>query len=290
MTKTKRLIAIALILMMVLALYVPVTAERRIYEVPEPRAELHFIIGSANYVFNGERRASDAPIFLAYGQPMVPLRTIAEAFGVSIEWNGATRSVLITGNGVNASVVINQPLPGGMGTPLIVNSRTFVPLGFVVEVIGAETNWEPGSLSDSFFLTFPENRQGFNSRYIRTIYHHGRVEAAPVTVTSAHELSQFIAAYRSSWHSSVEHDLGLDYPDAFFDENFLVIISVQETSGSTEHRVESVNEKGLIVINRLTPMIGTHDMAQWLIVVELCNDFIPESFSVEFTAIQTFSY
>ena len=34
------------------------------------------------------------------------------------------------------------------------------------------------------------------------------------------------------------------------------------------------------MINRIVPDMGTSDMAEWLIVIELCNSFAPESFAV----------
>jgi len=140
---------------------------------------------------------------------------------------------------------------------------------------------------NSFYLAFSGNISSFNSRYIRTMYRHEwfGMEIAPVVVASADELNRFIETYHGAFPPGVTFDLGMDYPDDFFDENFLVIISIQENSGSISHRVESVNENGQILVTRFMPMIGTADMAQWLIVVELCNSFMTESFSVEFISV-----
>lgn len=37
---------------------------------------------------------------------------------------------------------IGQPLPDGLGMPLIVNDRTFVPVRFVSEMLGADIYWD----------------------------------------------------------------------------------------------------------------------------------------------------
>ena len=45
------------------------------------------------------------------------------------------------------------------------------------------------------------------------------------------------------------------------------------------HSVEEVNGNGDITINRLLPVMRTHDMAQWYIIIELEKSIIPEQFN-----------
>ena len=73
---------------------------------------------------------------------MVPLRIIAEAMDAAVRWEGGTRTVYITRGGVEVRLPIDVPLPGDMGTPTIVNDRTFVPLRYVSEVLGARVRWD----------------------------------------------------------------------------------------------------------------------------------------------------
>jgi len=37
---------------------------------------------------------------------------------------------------------IDVPLPSGMGTPMIVNSRTFLPIAYVAHALGARVRWD----------------------------------------------------------------------------------------------------------------------------------------------------
>ena len=62
------------------------------------------------------------------------------------------------------------------------------------------------------------------------------------------------------------------YSTEFFESNFLLFIILEEGSGSVRHRVENVvptNGSLSVNITRIIPEIGTADMAQWHIVLEL---------------------
>ncbi|MCL2722274.1 MAG: hypothetical protein FWD47_13175 [Treponema sp.] len=70
------------------------------------------------------------------------------------------------------------------------------------------------------------------------------------------------------------------YTDSFFTNNFLVIICLNEPSGSNRHKVEKIDSNGDIIIKQLIPEIGTADMATWLIFIELKNSFKLERYRV----------
>ena len=71
------------------------------------------------------------------------------------------------------------------------------------------------------------------------------------------------------------------YDAAFFEENYLVFVLLEESSGSVRHEVRSVEwaeeSKLSISIDRKVPEIGTSDMAYWHILLEIGRD----------TAVQT---
>ena len=76
------------------------------------------------------------------------------------------------------------------------------------------------------------------------------------------------------------------YTEDFFEENYLVLISHSEPSGSIIHSVESVRQNGEIRISRTIPGIRTDDSPVWLFIIELSNDYIPEEFTVNFVTRQ----
>ena len=76
-----------------------------------------------------------------------------------------------------------------------------------------------------------------------------------------------------------------NYGEDFFENNFLVVISFVEISGSITHSVEGVFDNGDIVINRFSPEIGNSALKLWNIVIELeKNDNLK---ATEFKAVFT---
>jgi|GEM_PF-4545136 len=111
---------------------------------PSPLPLLRFTVGSHTYTHNGATLQSDAEPFIdpEYNRLMIPLRLIAEAMGAYVEWEHETQTVNIITATALATLTIGDPLPDGMGVPVIVNDRTFVPLRYVTEVLGAEVEWD----------------------------------------------------------------------------------------------------------------------------------------------------
>jgi hypothetical protein len=54
-----------------------------------------FIIGSTSYTVNGEAKTADVAPEITNDRTMLPARFVAEAFGVVVGWDAATRTVLI---------------------------------------------------------------------------------------------------------------------------------------------------------------------------------------------------
>lgn len=110
-------------------------------------ATMLFQIGSLYALSSGVTSILDAPPFIdpATDRTMVPLRAVAEGLGATVEWHDATRTVEIWRLDVGMFLSVDGPLPGGMGVPMIVNDRTFVPLRYVSEMLGASVRWDDGS-------------------------------------------------------------------------------------------------------------------------------------------------
>ena len=107
-----------------------------------------FAIGHSTHTINGVTYYTDVTPFICpiYDRTMLPLRAIAEGAGATVAFDGATRTVIITPqNGPPLSFVIDMPLYGGMGTPVIINDRTFVPALYVTKALGLTIYWYPES-------------------------------------------------------------------------------------------------------------------------------------------------
>jgi len=133
--------------------------------------------------------------------------------------------------------------------------------------------------------------------YYRTVYDD--VQRNPVKIRSAAELQSFYKNneeyLRANGHSRFINEVAFDtayYNNAFFADRFLLLITRIEGSGSTFHNVTSVAEQGgklRVNINQHTGM-GTTDMAQWIIAIEICRSLVNLEVETVYTNIQREDY
>jgi len=108
---------------------------------PPPIRTLRFVIGNTTFYDNGIPHISDAAPFISERRTMVPLRVIGEALGATDFTHNAGVITFTLGNR-SLTMSINEPLHDEMGTPVIVEGRTFVPLWFIIGEMGASTRWD----------------------------------------------------------------------------------------------------------------------------------------------------
>ena len=130
----------------------------------------------------------------------------------------------------------------------------------------------------------------FEAQYVRTDGYHENVGYPVVTVVSSRAaLDAYFEENRGLYELSRGEHAGSEsgfagaikkYDDDWFASHQLVIVLLEESSGSIRHEVESVTagDSPSIVIRRLVPEIGTCDMAEWHILIELAaNTFRPDA-------------
>ncbi|MCK5849057.1 MAG: copper amine oxidase N-terminal domain-containing protein, partial [Caldisericia bacterium] len=111
-------------------------------------------IGDQKASVNEEEVTLDVAPYIKNDRTMVPIRFIAEALGAEVGWENATKSITITKDDITISIKIGSvealiKEEGVIGrekiileaAPEIVSGRTFVPLRFVSEAIGASIDW-----------------------------------------------------------------------------------------------------------------------------------------------------
>lgn len=79
------------------------------------------------------------------------------------------------------------------------------------------------------------------------------------------------------------------YNTAFFENNSLIQIILEEPSGSISHELETIlsNNKVLTInINRIIPEEGTDDMAWWLLLIEVKNEIANNADKIEYNIIE----
>jgi outer membrane protein assembly factor BamB len=112
-------------------------------------------IGSTDAMVNGEEFTLDAPPYITEGTTMVPLRFVSEGLGFDKpEWIADIRTIIIHLGGerylrlvLGHSKAIIEESDGSITeqdlavAPEIKNGRTFIPLRFIGEIVGAGVNW-----------------------------------------------------------------------------------------------------------------------------------------------------
>lgn len=105
----------------------------------------------------------DVEPFIKDGRTMVPFRGIFEAFGANVSWDNDNRCVTavlyervmkLKADSTEAEIdgvkfVLDTP-------PLIVNSRTFVPLRFISESLGYTVKWDEKNRTVDIFTVTPQ--------------------------------------------------------------------------------------------------------------------------------------
>jgi|GEM_PF-2686421 len=122
-------------------------AVSNIYRSEAPQHILRFVINQYQFTHNEQIFTSEAAPFIYHNRTMVPLRIIAEALGADVGWDGDTRIVSISLDGMTLHLAVDETLPDGMGVPIIRQGRTLVPVRFVSETLGAYVRWDRDNLA-----------------------------------------------------------------------------------------------------------------------------------------------
>ena len=131
-------------------------------KLPEPKTiEIVLQIGNPYMIVNGVKKEVDPgrgtvpAIIPKWNRTVVPVRAIIESLGGKILWDGEERKVtiLFDNNVINLWISRNSAEVNGKYrlidssnpdvTPIIENSRTMVPVRFVVESMGCTVKWDP---------------------------------------------------------------------------------------------------------------------------------------------------
>jgi len=126
------------------------------YGITVDKKLVTLIIGNKNAKVNDKNIPIDVAPFIdkASNRTLVPLRFIGEALGASIDWDNKERKAIYKlGDETlyfwvgkkEAEIIIGKNYSKKISldvAPIIVNSRTFVPVRYVSELLGAKVDWD----------------------------------------------------------------------------------------------------------------------------------------------------
>ncbi len=99
-------------------------------------------IGSRIVNVDNEAVIYDAAPVIRNDRTLVPIRIITEALGGKVDWNGAAKEVTLSINDKEIKMTIGKTLEKYGVAPVIIDGRTFVPVRFVADELGAEVAWD----------------------------------------------------------------------------------------------------------------------------------------------------
>lgn len=140
----------------------------------------------------------------------------------------------------------------------------------------------------------------FDAQYIRTDgYDEGREYPIITVIKSYDELAGYYHVQKDNYDLDSREAVYADstigfidavsaYDEAFFEEKCLVLIVLEEPSGSYRHNVTNVVlESGVaaVSISRIIPENFTDDMAEWHIIIELAKEAAEYEFRADITDV-----
>lgn len=104
--------------------------------------------GDIDIIIDGTELQTDVAPKIINNRTMVPMRSILESMGASVEWDGKTKTVTGTRGEDIIKLQLDNPKANINGKPItldvpakIVNQRTLVPVRFIAESLGATVGW-----------------------------------------------------------------------------------------------------------------------------------------------------
>jgi hypothetical protein len=141
-------------------------------------------------IVNGIKLSMEQPAVIRTGRVLVPLRSIFEALGAVLDWDPKTQTVSAEKEGKDVILVINEKVAKVNKKekdldvpPVIINGRTYVPLRFSAESLGATIEWD----NDTKTATIED--------YRKADYVNGEMKNITVTSTRFYSTEDGIPSY-----------------------------------------------------------------------------------------------
>lgn len=99
-------------------------------------------IGSRIVNVDNEAVIYDTAPVIRNDRTLVPIRIVTETLGGKVDWNGVTKEVTLHIDGKEIKMTVGKTLEKYGVAPVIIDRRTFVPVRFVADELGATVAWD----------------------------------------------------------------------------------------------------------------------------------------------------
>lgn len=113
------------------------------------KSKIILTIGETKATVFGKTVENDVAPMVVNERTMLPIRFIAEALGAEVEWDGDTQTVTIVKDDIEIIITIDSDEAIVNGETIILdspafteNQRTYLPLRFISENLGANVDWD----------------------------------------------------------------------------------------------------------------------------------------------------
>ncbi len=113
-------------------------------------------IGNTDVSVNEDVITNDVAPVIRNDRTLVPIRVVTETLGGKVDWNAKTKEVTLNIDGKEIKMTIGKTLEKYGVAPMIINDRTYVPIRFVAEELGAEVQWNEETKTVTIIKTATE--------------------------------------------------------------------------------------------------------------------------------------
>lgn len=99
-------------------------------------------IGSRIVNVDNEAVIYDTAPVIRNDRTLIPIRIVTETLGGKVDWNGVTKEVTLHIDGKEIKMTVGKTLEKYGVAPVIIDGRTFVPVRFVADELGATVAWD----------------------------------------------------------------------------------------------------------------------------------------------------
>ena len=129
--------------------YVKPVSHRQVVTVSTDTASVRLTLGDTLAFVNEETKTLDTPPFLRDDRTFVPVRFLAESLGAEVFWEDETRTAVFVKDGTTVRLTVGTSTAYVNGEPrtldatvFLENDRTYAPLRFVAEALGAAVEYK----------------------------------------------------------------------------------------------------------------------------------------------------